>query len=360
MVPGIVIDHIAAATRRYIGSPSIAVLPDGAYLASHDVFGPGSTYDTVRLFRSQDLGRTWEHVTDLHGQFWSGLFVHRNAVYMMGTSRQYGHAVIRRSTDGGRTWTEPQDDATGLLLADGMYHTAPMPVIEHAGRLWRAMEDMYPELKWGRNFRAFVMSAPVDADLLRADSWTATNRLRTDEGWLDGRCGGWLEGNAVVDPDGQVVDVLRVDYRVGDRELAAIVRTEPTGIRASFDPERDFVEIPGGCKKFTIRRDPEGGSYWTLANISTEESKGYNVERTRNTLALMRSANLRSWEIRRIVLRHPDLDTHAFQYVDWLFEEDDLIVASRTAFEDGEGGAHNQHDANYMTFHRVERFREPE
>ncbi|MFH1570345.1 MAG: exo-alpha-sialidase, partial [Gemmatimonadota bacterium] len=36
---------------------------------------------------------------------------------------------------------------------------------------------------------------------------------------------------------------------------------------------------------------------------------------------------------------------------------EDLVVASRTAFDDGLGGAHNQHDANYLTFHRVAGFR---
>ena len=56
---------------------------------------------------------------------------------------------------------------------------------------------------------------------------------------------------------------------------------------------------------------------------------------------------------RELVLHHPDVEYHGFQYVDWLFDGDDLIVASRTAFDDGLGGAHNQHDANFLTFHRV-------
>ena len=33
--------------------------------------------------------------------FWSSLFVHRDAVYLLGTSQQYGSIVIRRSDDGG-------------------------------------------------------------------------------------------------------------------------------------------------------------------------------------------------------------------------------------------------------------------
>jgi hypothetical protein len=35
-----------------------------------------------------------------------------------------------------------------------------------------------------------------------------------------------------------------------------------------------------------------------------------------------------------------------------------MLVASRTAYDDGLGGAANAHDANYLTFHRVGKFRE--
>ena len=36
---------------------------------------------------------------------------------------------------------------------------------------------------------------------------------------------------------------------------------------------------------------------------------------------------------------------------------DDIIAVSRTAYDDGFGGAHRAHDANYMTFHRIRNFR---
>jgi hypothetical protein len=78
----------------------------------------------------------------------------------------------------------------------------------------------------------------------------------------------------------------------------------------------------------------------------------------RNTLALMRSKDLTDWEIRSILLYHPDIRHHGFQYPDWLFDGDDLIAAIRTAYDDGQGGAHNAHDANYLTFHRFRNFRE--
>ena len=43
VVPGVVIDHSPAASGIYIGSPSLAVLANGNYVASHDEFGPKST-----------------------------------------------------------------------------------------------------------------------------------------------------------------------------------------------------------------------------------------------------------------------------------------------------------------------------
>jgi hypothetical protein len=48
---------------------------------------------------------------------------------------------------------------------------------------------------------------------------------------------------------------------------------------------------------------------------------------------------------------------HGFQYVDWLIDGDDIIAACRAAYDDGMGGAHNYHDANYLTFHRIANFR---
>ena len=65
-VPGVVIDYSPAETEKYIGSPSIAVLPNGYYIASHDFFGPGSKNNRTVVFRSKDSGKTWQHLTDIN------------------------------------------------------------------------------------------------------------------------------------------------------------------------------------------------------------------------------------------------------------------------------------------------------
>lgn len=359
-VPGVVIDHVPASTGTYVGSPSIVALPDGAYLASHDLFGGRSGADKIGrtpVFRSEDRGQTWRKLTEIQGQFWSTLFVHRGDVYLMGTNSRHGSVSVRRSSDRGETWTEPADEDHGLLLTGAKYHCAPMPVVIHAGRIWRAMEDTMGPGGWGHHFRAFMMSAPVDVDLLKATSWTCSNRLGRDPSWLDGRFGGWLEGNAVATPDGQMVNILRVD----DRKLggqAAVIRISEAGRVATFDPTDGFVDFPGANSKFTLRFDPESRLYWSLTNYVPSLYEGRNKGGIRNTLALIASPDLVHWEVRAVPLFHPDPSKHAFQYPDWQFDGDDIIVASRTAYDDGLGGAHSFHDANYLTFHRIRRFRE--
>ncbi|HOH42833.1 MAG TPA: sialidase family protein [Candidatus Hydrogenedentes bacterium] len=359
--PGIVISHSPQSTGKYIGSPSITVLPSGHYLAAHDYFGPESNEHvcaTAVVFRSEDRGESWTRLAEMQCLFWPKLFTHRGAVYLLAVEKHHGAIVIRRSDDEGAHWTEPLDAHSGRLTpSEEQYHTAPGPVIEYKGRLWRAFEDAMGGIRWGERYQALMMSAPVDADLLNASSWTFSNPLPRDPLWLDGTFGGWLEGNAVVDPSGAIVNVLRVDTP-GYPEKAALVTVSEDGSAVSFDPCSGFIDFPGGAKKFTIRHDPESGFYWTLSSIVQEQYVGTErPARIRNTLAPMRFPDLRQWEVRAIILHHPEVEHHGFQYVDWQFEGNNLIAVCRTAYDDDEGGARNNHDANFMTFHRIMDFR---
>jgi hypothetical protein len=358
-VPGVVIDHSPKTSGLYIGSPSLAILPGGDYAASHDFFGPKSDeHKSARsvVFRSSDRGQTWKKVSEIQGAFWSTLFVHRGARYLLGTDRHHGNVVIRRSDDSGSTWTSPANSASGLLRDNGEYHCAPVPVMEHGGRLWRGMEWRNPPASWGVNYRAGVMSVPVGADLLQATNWVWSEFLPSDRSWNGGDMGAWLEGNAVAAPGGGVVDVLRVQTKSPD-EKAAIIRISDDGRKAAFDPASGFVKFPGGAKKFTIRFDPQSRLYWSMATLVPERHRAENPGGIRNTLALVSSPDLASWTTRLILLHHPDTVKHGFQYVDWLFDGDDMVAACRTAFEDGLGGANNNHDANFLTFHRITGFR---
>lgn len=351
-VPGVVINDSPSKTRKYIGCPSIAILPDGSYVASHSFFGACPNNQT-RIFSSHDKGKTWSPLADLKGQWWSNLFVHQGHLYIMGTTGLWGDLVIRRSKDGGKTWSKPTYKDNGVLLCDARYHTAPMPMLVHNGRIWRAVEverdypyrsrDVHP-------YRSFVMSAPVDADLLKAENWNITNYLKFDLKRVGKKLGqgsgGWREGNLILAPNGKLVNVLRIDDAGVDR--ADILAVSNDGNKIYFDEENwGLIDFPGGRTKFTIRYDPISKRYWALTNKQKEPAAD------RNILTLISSDDLKTWEVNSVVLRHPDRKNTAFQYVDWQFEGNDIIFVSRTAY----GDSHNFHDANYFTFHRLENFR---
>lgn len=358
-IPGTVVAKSLTPATLYLGSPSITVLPDGSYLVSNDNFGGGNPPKT-QIYRSTDQGQTWTFRSEVTA-FWSNLFVHEGAVYLLGTSGEYGNLVIRKSTDLGQTWTSPSGSTTGLLRA-GSYHTAPMPAIVHNGRIWRAFEDIGAGNGWPRHFRAFLMSAPVGADLLNATSWTFTASMTSSNAWLSGKFSGWLEGNVVLAPDGRLVDILRADVTAGTPERAAMIDFGTTGAAGTFDPAgtpgtdatdlSGFINFPGGAKKFSIRQDPDDGSYWALANPVLPAWAASLPGTIRNTVALLHSPDLRNWETRTHLVFHPDVLKHGFQYLDWQFDGEDLIAVSRTSWN----GA-DYHNSNLTTFHRFADFR---
>ncbi len=357
--PGVVINHVAASERLYIGSPSICTLSNGNYIATHEFFGSGNKGKSsiVQVFQSADKGESWKQITKIQGQVWSKLFVIKDTLYILGPVRGGGDLVIRKSVDGGYHWTTPIDRFTGRIF-DGHFHSSSTSVIFYNNRLWKAVEDVDGPIKdWGERFRAFVVSAPLDSDLLKASNWVKTNPMPYNAEYLNGNFGGWLEGNIVLGPDDQLYNILRVDYREPDGEKAALIAISEDGKEASFDPNTGFVNFPGGCKKFNILFDTETQKYWTISNYVPEQEKGYNPERTRNTLALMYSEDLNNWTVKAIVVHHPDVEKHGFQYVDFQFDGKDIIFVSRTAYDDEEGGADSQHNANYITFHRIKDYK---
>ncbi len=360
-----------AATQCYLGSPSILRLPSGDLLATHDYFGPGcprnhqSEEHLSSVYRSSDEGRTWVNVTHIANAYWSSLFEHRGGVYLLGCSQQYGSIVIRRSEDGGNTWTHPTGEDNGIIARGGVYHDppnyhcAPVPVLKARGRLWRGFEDCTPCV-WGSGFQSLVISAAEDADLLNASSWRMSNKLPYNPAWTPAEWGrvdlpGWLEGNCVEAPDGSLLNILRFNSPpLVDK--AAVVQILDEGRRLLFDPETGFIDFPGGNTKFTIRRDPQTGRYLTLSNNNTDPSRPGQ----RNVLSLHVSDDLRHWE-HRLTLLEDDLPIPwedsvrltGFQYVDWQFDGEDLIYMVRCAYD----GSHNFHDANRMTFHEIQGFR---
>ncbi len=343
------VEYLAAGQKQYLGSPSIARSNSGALVVSHDVFGAGERdAPPTRVHRAVDTDDDWQTVAEVEGQFWSSIFEHRGALYLLGTRAKYSDLIIRRSDDDGSTWTTPSDGTHGLLRS-GMYHTAPMPLVEHGGRVWRSVEVVTDASTWG-NFDAAVMWADAEADLLSADSWTLTNTLpRASVSQA------WLEGNVVVGADGQLRNVMRFDAPAPPEEAIIIdlLNQERT---PQLSPGFRTALMPGGAKKFTIRFDPETERFIALVNPSGTIHE--RAQYIRNRLMIASSGDLLTWELHKTLLFHEDRATHGFQYADWITDGADMLFVSRTAADSPDGSAASYHNANYVTFHRLAGFRD--
>eukprot|EP00117_Sycon_ciliatum_P004085 scpid84404/ scgid8603/ len=321
----------------YLGSPSIVRLTDDRLVASHDYFGAGMHFATpadykVSVFGSSNQGVTWSFLANVSHMYWANLFLSNGSLYLMGTAsdgqgtgKNISHVSIARSTDGGKTWTQP------TYVFRGPYHTAPTPVLAlpdvDGGRIFRAIEYWKPPGSYGIDFYATVVSASMQCtDLTDASCWKITDTLQFNKSWIPSDWGqlvdpSWQEGNAIVTPDGKgIVNILRFNGPPVVNK-AAVVDVHLSSGALTF---RQFISFPGGHTKFTIRRHPLSRTYWTLSNNVTNAS----YDGMRNVLTVAHSDDLITWHVCERRLLEDDtgfgfadsVRFTGFHYVDWQFD----------------------------------------
>jgi len=352
-VPGTVINYIHPMEREInpLGycpsSPTIVRLPSGALLCGHDVWAPAKPSNVTQLFRSADEGGTWRYVTDLCPCLWPELFVHRGALYILACTEEYGDLVVSRSDDEGATWRAPAHIMTGGGHTEIGPHKAPVPVVEHEGRLHTAIEFGAWRI---RDHQSTILSIDVDADLMEPANWRYGAFLPLDRSWKgmpEGIRAGYIEGNVVVGPDGELRNLLRIDHPSSGR--AVLLRGN------SADPEAQqtfegVVPCPvGSNSKFQMARDPVTGKYIA---VGTEQTGAFHG---RTVLSMAASDDLYGWKVVYRLFDYHDADPAkvGFQYPDWIFSGDDLCVQVRVAFNQ----ADTFHNGNFSIFTKVEDFR---
>lgn len=338
----------------YLGSPSLVKTADGTLLAAMNVFGKRTPQNLTQIFRSTDRGESWHYVCDLFPCFWGTLFEHRGDIYMLGLSNEYGDLLIGRSRDGGQSFETP----TVLLRSScsrsiGGLHKGALPVVEYQNRLWTSIE--YGTWDTGGHFHFMLLSASVDADLTDAASWVFTDPVAYDPDWPGAAVGlskGCIEGNAAVSPEGKLCCLLRYEIEncVPSYGKILMLSADPSLPEQAMKFEK-FVDFNGNKTQFFILRDPVGKRYYGIGNRILDK----HSVRNRNILSLYVSDDLENWKILRDLIDFSDRDPKqvGVQYVSFIFDGADILYLCRTAF----GGAHNYHDSNYITFHKVENFR---
>ncbi|MFA4867105.1 MAG: sialidase family protein [Pedobacter sp.] len=365
-----VVKYQPPASNIYVGSPTILKLANGTLLVAHDYFGPNRPRDAqgrsnyTSIYKSTDNGLTWSLVSNISGMYWANLFEHKGAVYLIGTSAAMASIAIRKTTDGGLTWTQPVSSSTGLLFNEGAsgaaprYHGAPTPVLKSGGRLYRAFENLEDNTLVGyRGYKAFTISIDENDDLLDATKWTKSNEIAFNSAWDPAGSAsttGWVEGNMVEGPDGKIWDILRVNSTPFFDRSGKIEITN-SGQIATFSPS-NFFTFPGGSCKFVIRKDTSTNIYWAMLNDNTNGVESNQ----RNVMALYASTDLNNWHLAKTLMEDDQnlsatksIELTGFQYPDWQFDGNTIIYLSRTAYGDG---VPRSHDSNFITFGRLENY----
>src|SRR5690606_8780962 len=228
-------------------------------------------------------GATWTPTATITGAFQSTIFQHNGELYLWGYASGGGdNIVIRKSTNNGVTWTTPASSTTGLLVVGTTFGGTPNPPVIYNNRIWIAQS--------GRR----VMSAPMNANLLLASSWTLSSAADASTGPL----GSGLtvtEGQVVASPQTGVV----VLPKVGGLPNSVVLRVNPSNHAQMLNPAAsDWVSLPGGEKKFGAMYDPVSQKFYVLDNpvLPAHASHPDGPALIRNTAAILSSTDLYNWD----------------------------------------------------------------
>ena len=341
-------DTVYAFSGHCLCSPSIVKLPSGRLIVSNDIYAAQQAQNLTLLFESCDNGETWQYLTELYPCFWGKLFLHKGRLYMLGMACEYGDLLIGVSDDEGRTWSAPVHLFNGTNAREIGPHKAPMPVASYNGMLCTAID--YGSWKYNGH-ESCILSINENDDLLCPENWHLTEPLPFDLSWQGlpkGPMKGCLEGNAVVSPSGELLNILRLQQNDAVPNGGKAVALKFTDKDSPLEFER-VLDFPlGANSKFVILQ--AGSLYIAVGN----EYFSKKMPKARTILSAAVSKDLIHWQIaERIVdVRDKDCASVAFQYPDAMLDGNDLLVVSRTAMN----GAENFHNNNMITFHRLSGF----
>lgn len=353
---------------RGCASPSIAKIGNTIY-ASMD-----SNARQVYVFASEDNGKSYDFRSKIDNFKFASLFTLNNELYLLGVEVDGDvgrYAAITKSTDGGRTWSKITPNSGRLpQSSDGFAALSSSTAVLIAnGRVYKAYSGQAingKSFSWRKGCSCYIESAPVTSDLLNPANWTVSNSVSFDTNTYLSHPNAsdvptyvyCQEGNMVLAKDGSVRAIYRVDS-VPIPGYAIMLKLSDDGKVLTYDrtsPD-SMLSFEGGITKCTIRYDETSGKYLAFVNNITDGRSWAQ----RNVLSLAVSDDLVNWRLCKTILvdrsfmnDYISITRHAFQYVDWIVDGDDIIFTVREAMGDSE----NYHNANYLTFYRLSDYRE--
>lgn len=358
-------DPIYSFSGQYLCSPSIVKTKTGRILASMDTFNRGTAQNLSIIVKSDDNGKTWQWLCHLFPCFWGKLFNYDGKVYMLSMTAEYGELQIGYSDDDGETWSKPVTLFPGAGIREELgMHQAPTPVVFQGGKLYTGVDyGSWFANKKGYGHESAIVTCDLSKDIMDPASWVCSEFTPYNKDWpgaVPTSAWGGHEGNAVIGPDSEIYDILRNQITNQRTHTDDSVVTNGKAFILKLDKENPeeplkfvkFIDFNGGSCKFFILKDEVSGKYVALVNrVADNTTPGQ-----RNILSLSVSDDMFNWHIVKDLIDASDYsaDEVGFQYPSFIIDGDDILYLSRTAFN----GAANYHDSNYITFHKLENFRQ--
>ncbi|MCF7816678.1 MAG: hypothetical protein K9M54_02250 [Kiritimatiellales bacterium] len=351
-VPGEVLAYVPlqydlfySTPRLFVADPDIVVLPNGDYVAGWAMAGRYSTSTTsgeTKAYRSTDKGATWSLLGTYSDFLRASFFLHNGDLYYYGAMYEGGPSTIKKSTNGGTSWT------TTANFPFGGPATPNNPVLFNN--------------RWFCAVSTSCQSASAGSDLMLAASWTSKTGFPAQQpDWPT-----WPAEDHFIG-EGQIVASPAMGVfllpKVKNLNLTAVARVDSATGAVSFDPNRDFVQLPGADKKFGAAYDAGSGKFYILNNPVLPAHVGAiaDMSMIRNTVGVWTSSDLYNWNLEKILLYTSDVQREGFGYPQFDFDGTNMAVVTRTSFKlpgetypnTGRGG----HDSNLMNFHLFPDFR---
>lgn len=340
-------DNLYDFSGKYLCSPSVARVKSGRLIAGMDLHAHHTAQNLTLHFYSDDDGKSWRYMQDIYPFFWSTLFVHRDVLYMLGLTTEYGNLQISCSKDEGQNWSAPVTLFYGsnVLCPYGGFHRAPMHVVHFDGKIYTTCE--YGSWEMGAHLPA-ILSVDEDADLMDPASWNRSEHLPFEGEWKEkaGTIGDTMEGNIVAGKDGCLYSYLR--WKMGSL-LKLKVNLEDPDKAPEFV---DIIEAPVTNSMFRIIPVNDGEKSLMISNRRTPAVLESGFFTCRNVLSLSETTDLEHFTLVKDIINAEteDMGKVGFQYPAFLYEDGKLSLVIRSAFN----GANSAHDSNYILFYQTD------
>lgn len=340
-IPGIVIDKTPSTlSPEYFTSPSLTMSSDGTLFSAY-VQNKLNGNETI-IKKSDNRGETWINLAKLNYGANGSIFELNNQLFIIGSSNNVENCVVIKSEDKGYNWTTPSSISTGLIQnstsTNRIITNSSKPIVIN-NRIFKLAE----QIDQNNVRRVGVMSALFSSDLLRRTSWTFSNYLSLPDelGQID-----WKDGS-LAEINGKLNGLICIKGGSGDRVVKINIALD--GKLIAFDTIPVLIDMPGGDKKFTIIHDKTLSKYWAITNMVKNDSSQLQIPKYQlyNNLTLLSSQNLIDWQFEQEILSTPE-NTRGFLYSDWILDNDMIIGASCTSWNDCKGDIINVERPNFI------------